>query len=282
MMRRPTTVPLLLLAAACAPGGPPTQATPAPALAHAMPASPTLRYELADTGGFVMDIPGMGAAPIDMATRVTADLAYAAGGDSLRVTATVNTLSGSFSSPAGAPVNVGDAQKPGPATLHVAPDGGVRFVNAPSFRGALAQVTSPAALYNAFFVRLPGRAVTRGALWTDTVRTTEEQGGMQSVVTQIIRSTWARDSIVDGQSLALITSEISTEMQISGESQGVEVRQSLQGTSAATALWDPVGRFLVYRVEQGTTSGMADLPGLGMNGIPVRGQARQVVRRITR
>lgn len=281
-MRRFYPLFVMLFAAACARSGTTAGASPAPALAYGVPAAGVLTYVIADTGGFVMEIPGMGPAPVDIQSRVTADLAFAPAGDSLRVTATVTTFDGRFASPAGPPVSAGDAQKPGPAVLHVAPDGDVRLVDVPPFEGALAQITSPAALYNAFFVRLPGRVAAVGATWTDTLRIDEELSGMRSVMTQVIRSTWARDTVVAGATLALITSDIRTELSIEGVSQGVEIRQSLSGTSSAWALWDPAGRFLVERSEQGETSGTADLPGLGMVDIPVTARSRQVVRRSTR
>ncbi|HEX6361510.1 MAG TPA: hypothetical protein VFZ93_01030 [Albitalea sp.] len=240
-----------------------------------------VRYIVADTGALTMSIPGMGEAPVDIRSEVTADLAFERereGG--LRVTATVTALSGSFASPAGAPITAGPQDVPPPAVLRVSPQGVVTLADDVRFAGALAQVTSPGALYRSFFVRLPADVVSRGSTWTDTVRTAEEQAGMTSRMTQVVRSTWARDTVLDGRPVIVITSDITTEIELSGSNQGVEVEQRMSGSSSAVALWDPAQGVLVERTERGTSSGSADLPGLNMNGIPVNASSRQVVRRI--
>ncbi len=105
---------------------------------------------------------------------------------------------------------------------------------------------------------------------------------MNSDMTQVIRSTWSRDTLVAGKSLIVITSVISTDMQLSGSNQGVEIAQRLSGTSTAVTLWDPAAGVVVERTEEGTSSGTADLPGFNMSDIAVNAHSRQVVRQTTR
>lgn len=284
-MSRHVLLLIPFLAAGCASGGGPgtPDAGDAPRLAwDRAPAAP-VSYVVADTGSFTMNIPGMGEAPVDIRSRVTADLAFErdpAGG--LRVTASVTDLAGTFSSPAGPGVSVDADDAPPPAVVRVTPEGVVTLVDETAFAGSLAQITSPGALYRSFFVRLPDEAVSRGATWTDTVRISERQSGMQSEMTQVIRSTWSRDTVVDGTPLVVITSAITTDMQLEGANQGVEIRQQLSGSSNAVTLWDPAAGLIVQRTEEGTATGTADLPGFDMTGIAVNARSRQVVRRVPR
>jgi hypothetical protein len=239
-------------------------------------------YQVADSTQMVMDIPGMGAAPVEASSRVTADLTFAQENGALSVTATITDVAGRFTSPGGPGQTIGPGDKPAPATVRIARNGAVSNIQLPTFSAALAQVTTPMQLFHSFFVRLPGRAVERGAAWTDTVRFSEEQAGLTTNVLLITRSTWTRDTTVAGRQLALIESQTTSRFELSGASQGVEIRQTLEGASQARALWDGNAHTLVERTEQGTASGTADLPGFDMRGIPVRAQSRQTLRRIPR
>lgn len=273
---------IVLVAAACAPaGGVSTPGSSSPVLAWNR-ASSALRYQVADTSNLTLSIPGMGEAPVDVGSVAVVELSLREGTPGLEATATVTELTGRFSSPAGAPLTVGAADVPPPARIHVAPDGEVTLRDVAPFTGGLAQVTSPANLYRSLFPALPGAAARVGAEWTDTVRVAESQAGMNSETTQIIRSTWARDSVVGGRSVAVIETRMTTEIRISGSNQGVAIEQQLSGSSSGITLWDPAASVLVERRETGTATGSASLPGLGMEGIPVSARLRQHIRLLSR
>lgn len=279
MPRTLRLAPFVLLLAGCASGAG-ASSDGAPRLAWDRAPAEPVRYLVADTGAFTMNIPGMGEAPVDIQSSITLEMDFDRAAEGLNATANITDLSGTFASPAGAPVSADADDIPGAAQLSITPTGAVTIVERPAFSGALAQLTSPEALYRSVFIRLPGAAAARGASWTDTVRISESQSGMQSQITQVIRSTWVRDTVLDGRSIAVITSDISTQIELSGASQGVEIEQSLSGESNAVSLWDVAAGMLVERSEEGTASGTADLPGFQMSNIPVRARSRQIVRRL--
>lgn len=276
-----------LIAAACTPAGgvrtPASGSGPAaPAILAWDRASAPARYEVADTSALTMDIPGMGEAPVNLSSRAVVDMTFREGPTGLVATATVTDIEGRFASPAGAPTIVTAEDRPPPATLQVAPDGAVRLDDVAPFEGGLAQVTAPTNLYRVLFPMLPARAAEVGAMWTDTVHISETQTGMTSRTTQIIQSTWARDTVMGGRTLMVIESLSTTQIEISGLNQGVEVEQALSGTSSGFSLWDPQARQLVERHVVGTASGSASLPGLGMSDIAVTARTGQHVRMVSR
>jgi hypothetical protein len=67
---------------------------------------------------------------------------------------------------------------------------------------------------------------------------------------------------------------------VRGNSQGVDVVQNLRGTSTAVSLWDAQAAVLVERRETGQATGTTDLPGMGINGIPVTARSLQRIRLI--
>lgn len=279
------TIPLVLVAAstiaACAGGPPPPGApepSPDPAFAYAMPASEPLVYEQSDSGGFRMEISGMGPVEIGIVAHTASRLDFEAAGEAVQVTIAVEEVSGRFSNSMGPTVNAGNEHRPGPAVVTVAADGEVTIVQQPQFPPPLGQILTPQSFYKGFFVRLPGEPVEQGATWTDTMRIEETTEGLTTTTTTIVNSVWSRDTVVAGTALAVIDSRMQNTLEVSGQSQGTEIQQSLEGTSTAVTLWDPVARTVIERTEIGQASGTANLPGVGISDIPVSANSRQVLR----
>lgn len=274
-----------LFAAACGGAAPPASPPPppppaAPAFGYRMPGADPLVYQQVDSGGFTMQMQGMGNVDVSITANATAELDFAPQGDALSVTVRITDLSGSFVNSMAPGVGVDNQHRPGPATLRIEPNGEVTIVERPVFSEQLSQVVTPEGLYRSFFIRLPARDVQRGATWTDTIRIAESEGGMQVNTTSIVRSVWARDTTVGGRNLAVITSDIDNVLEVRGNSQGVDVVQNLRGSSSAVALWDAQAAVLVERHETGQASGTTDLPGMGINGIPVNAHNVQRIRLI--
>jgi hypothetical protein len=281
-MRSAAAILLALPLAACGGGTPAPAPEPpapdAPAFAYRMPATDPLVYQQVDSGGFTMQMQGVGNIDVSIAANVTAELDFAPQGEALQVTVSVTDLSGSFINSMAPAIGVDNQHRPAPATLRIEPTGDVTIVERPVFSEQLAQVITPDGLYRSFFIRLPGGEARRGDAWTDTIRISEAEGGMQVNTTSIVRSVWARDTTVGGRTLAVITASLENVLSVSGNSQGVEVVQNLRGTSSAVSLWDPQAAVLVERRETGQATGTTDLPGMGLNGIPVTARNVQLIR----
>lgn len=269
---------LLLAAAACSQGGGP--GAPAPggaALAYAVPTGSALVYEIGDTSVVNMDIMG-NAMQIVARSASTVELALAAAGSGLNGTLTFRAVAGEVTNPMGPPVTISPGDMPGPTSLAVTPRGAITITARPEMSTIMTQVFGSESYVQRMFIRVPGRAVQPGATWTDTVSTSEQAAGMNQSGTSIVTSTLRGDTVVAGTRLLIIDSKTVATQQVSGSNEGVEVRQSLAGTTTAVTLWDPARGAIVERKETGTLTGSMELPAMGMSGLPVNVSQTQVLR----
>jgi hypothetical protein len=270
---------LPLLAAACSSSGPGSPVPGGAALAYATPTSSPLSYAIADTAVVTMDIMGN---PVEVNVQNRADVALSLerAADGLSGTLTFESLAGEVNSSMGAGVSLGDADKPGPTAFTVDRRGVVKVTNGPDLSGALAQVlgSSIENLVQRMFLRLPGSVVAPGTSWVDTVSITEEVAGMSTSGRSIVTSTLRGDTTVAGARLLVIDSKIDATQQVSGNNQGVEVRQNVSGTGTAVTFWDPVRGATVEQTEQSVLTGTMELPAMGMSGLPVNVRSRQSIR----
>lgn len=286
-MRPNHLLPAVALVAACArpvtvgTETPPPAAPPAPetvALAYGPPAAASVEYELGDTADIDMQA-GDQAVRVELRSRGAAQLDFAPADAGVRATVRLTELRGELSNSMGPTVTVGEESLPGPAVVRVTPTGVVVIEQPPEFPEELAQIVGPNELLRRFFIRLPGREVEPGTAWTDTITVRDETpGGLTSETTSIVRSVWARDTTIRGNRLAVIESRLDNRMRVEGTTQGIEIRQSLQGQAAATTLWDPERRIVVRRIESGRATGTTDLPSMGITGMPVTAVSRSTLR----
>lgn len=272
---------VMTLMGACASGGPPSvTSTPGSnaALAYRMPSSNPLTYETGDTMAISMNMGGMN---VDVAIHASAtmQLDFANTGSGLNATLTYLVLSGAFTNSMGPSVTIGEGDKPGPATVSISPSGKVTVVNRPAqIAATVRQVLGSESIYQRLFTRLPGRAVSAGESWVDTLSVNDEAEGMTTSNTMILRSTLAGDTTVGGRSLKLIRTEGTTETNVSGNVSGIDLRQALTGTISATSLWDTTRGVLIERKEYTTSSGTMDMPAMNMTGIPVSSRSQSTLR----
>jgi hypothetical protein len=242
-----------------------------------MPTSGPLSYTVGDTAIVTMDIMG-NPVQINVQSRAVVGIALERTGDVLAGTLTFESLAGEMSNSMGPGMSVTDADKPGPTSLTITPRGEVSVTGKPELSSTLAQVLGSDTYVHRMFVRLPGRAVTPGTSWVDTVSISEETAGMNTTVRSIITSTLRGDTTVAGARLLVIDSKVESTQQVAGSNQGVEVRQNISGTTTAVALWDPARGALVERTEQGVLTGTMELPAMGMSGLPVNVRQSQAIR----
>lgn len=280
VIQRTTAIALILAATACAGGGAPGARAPAPdpPLAYGMPPVTPLVYGTADTVRIEMEIAGT-AVQVAVHARSTMEAGFThAGGDALNAIIRYTAMEGSFSNSMAAPIRISDSDIPAPATLRLDPRGEATVVDLPEATETFRQVFGSEGAYRRLFIRLPGRVVQTGAVWTDTVSLSEDVGPMVNETTQVITSTLAGDTVVNGVRLQIINSEISGTTRISGSNQGFEFRQILNGASTAVTLWDPVRRTIVERTETTNAQGSMEMPAMGMTGLPVRMTSTAIIR----
>jgi hypothetical protein len=260
---------------ACAPAA--TTTTPAApagtAFAYSVAAPITATYEFNDSSSF--NIQGGGIGDIRATTRSTGTVSatYAASGSNVELRIRVTDLAGSFTNSAmGGTTNATEADVTGEAILAVGPRGTLTINQLPTASRAAGQMGMGAAFFRRFVLRLPATPIQPGANWTDTITASEDAGGMKSSVTDIVTFTWARDTTVTGRTLNLITYATHRKLDVSGNSEGVQIAQNLTGTATGHALWDPQRNLIVERSESTRLSGTFDLPAMGLTGLPVTAQ----------
>jgi hypothetical protein len=123
--------------------------------------------------------------------------------------------------------------------------------------------------FRSFFVQLPDGGVRPGDVWVDTVHTSDSEAGTVVSVDDVVTSTFVRDTVVDGRTLAVIATSAQRAVNISGSSDGVPIAQRLTGPGNGRALWDVERGLLVERSESWELSGSFDLPQMGISGLPV-------------
>lgn len=268
----------VVVIAACGTGSPGSPGPGSRPLAHDVPAVNPLVYTISDTTGISMNMQGQ-SMQIDASSMATIALTYGnAGTAGTPVTVEYRALDGRFSNPMTGTTALTAADLPGGASVTVTRTGDVTVDQIPTMTPAALQVLGTESTLKRHFQSLPGRDVTAGAMWTDTVSSVDDNGGLVASTTSVIRSTLAGDTTVQGRRLQLINVEAQVTTEISGSNQGFEIRQNLSGSSRGTALWDPAVGALAERNEIVSLAGTMALPALGMTGIPVGYQSRQTTR----
>ncbi|HEX6260471.1 MAG TPA: hypothetical protein VFZ51_07435 [Woeseiaceae bacterium] len=255
---------------ACA-STPPTPPEPAGTLlAYEATAPATYTYAFSDTSGFSIEGGAIGNIKATITGAGTAELQYAPAAGGIDLTVTLTDFAGTFTNTAaGGMTNATEADVQGQARLHVDRQGVLTVASLPTASRAAQAVGVGASFFRRFTLRLPGTLARPGASWTDTVAVNEETGGTRAAVRDIVHSTWARDTIVGGRTLNVITHATQRTLDITGTSEGVEIAQHLTGTARGVTLWDAARNVIVERTETTDLSGTFDLPAMGISGLPV-------------
>jgi len=214
--------------------------------------------------------------------RTVDELRFAAGGDGVVVTAVVKQMSGEMASPMGTlPLSV--EERP-PVEFTLGPKGpvpidrsGASFQVPGTGADVVDALTSRMAM--ARLVGLPGRALSAGEGWADTVRLAPEDPqpleGFELEMLVAIRGTYARDTVVDGRTLNVLRIVTGVTTKGSGTIQGMDATQDMTSTSEATVLWDSELHIPVFTdavVEMRAESVVSGL------GVPIRmdGRSRSI------
>lgn len=273
---------LILLAAlpACASSAAPPSA-PAPVgttIAYAVPTPATVSYAFNDSSGFNIQGGAIGNITAAINSSGTADLTYAPAADGVEVTIKVTDFTGSMTNSAmGGGPTATEADIEGSAVLKLTPRGSVTVVSLPKLAQNIQRVGISNSFFRRFFARLPGASVQPGAVWVDTITVSDEGAGTKADVRDVVTSTFARDTTVNGERLALITLSSVRNLNITGSNDGVQIAQKLAGTSTGRVLWSPARNVIVERTEVSELSGTFDLPQMGMTGLPVTARSNSRV-----
>jgi hypothetical protein len=261
------------------PNVPPVMATRP--LAYTVPSTEAgiALYEFTDSTVSDIQGGGIGNIRVTIGTRGLAEVKFEPQATDLKVTVTLKEFQGTFANSAGGgTLNATLADITGPAILSLTPRGVVTMTQQPQISPTFRQVSGSEQTFRRFFLRLPGRVVQPGSSWTDTVTNAETSDGMTTRTRNIVRATYVRDTVVEGKTLKLITATSDRTLDVSGTSQGIEIRQKLTGTANGTILWDSERNLTVWRSEAANLSGTFDLPAMNLSNMPITATGRATVQ----
>ena len=270
----------LLSGCAAAPSG----TAPAPAgttLGYLATAPVTVTYAFADSSAFHIQGGAIGDIRATISGTGTAEATYAPKGTDVELRLRLTDFSGTFTNSAmGGSTTVTEADVQGDAVMTLTPAGVLTVNQLPQSSRSAQAVGVGAGFFRRFTVRLPAQRVVLGASWVDTVSATEDASGTRASVQDIVHATWARDTIVNGRTLSVITHSTQRTLEVAGTTDGVEIAQKLTGTATGYTLWDAARNIIAERFESTDLSGTFDLPAMGITGLPVtaRGTGRITLR----
>jgi len=270
---------LVSVVAGCATAGPSAAPRPeAPAatrMVYTAPASTVLLYDVQDSTTSQIQAGPAGTVTVELGSSGLAEVRIEPDSAGEQVTVGYREFSGSTSNSAsGAVVKVTEADVKAPAVLRVDTTGGVQIVKPPQLTEQFVQVAGSESAFRRFFVRVPAGPVRPGAVWVDTVTSRETAEGITTTTTSVITATYAGDTTVAAQRMNHVTYTATRTVNASGTTQGVEMRQKLNGTATGYFIWDPARNAVYEREETVTMNGGFDLPALGMEGLPISAHGR--------
>lgn len=253
------TLAFVLPLTACAGGGPSAGATAGPpALAYAIPPGGAVTYLQGDTVDMDIDAGGQ-RMEVSVQMASVLDLTYAGGGDALEVTATFRDFEISASNPMAGSQRGDESEIDGPVVFTIDRRGEGTLVSAPKVEGVAEQAVSPASMAASFFPRLPGRAVTAGESWTDTVTVVADEASGLSEGTTIYEFTAVGDTMVAGATYLKVSFTSRDQRTTQTMMQGAEIRQDVSGDGSGWYLWDSSRNLVVQQYVEARLLGTMDV-----------------------
>jgi len=229
-------VPIVLLTsvglAACAGGG------GAPSLDYGVPGSPEVTYLVGDTVTIALQGLGQGM-EIGALSAATYALRYAPGADGVRVTASIRDLAASVVVPLSEPVSMDEGGLEGEFVFELDRRGRATSMSSPEAAQLGAQVFSAPVVAHALFPRLPGRTVTAGDSWADTVTYTEEGDAGVTEVQSRLTYTAVGEVQAEGRTLSEVTFAGTAQVDQELEVEGARISQASEVEVEGRFRWDP-------------------------------------------
>ena len=232
MRRWPFLLPLIPALAACA-------APRVLALAYLVPAAPVVEYLVGDTAEIEVDAAGQSLA-LGMTSRARWRMEFApSDGDRVQVTATLSELAARVTNPVTTAQTADESVVSGPVVFTLDPRGEATILSLPTLSPPAAfQVVSGARIAHAFFPGLPGRVVSAGDSWVDTVAYASEEGEARTSIRTVMEYTVVGDTLVGSRRYLLVRATGTSESSSSGAISGAEFSQIVAGTTDGHFLWD--------------------------------------------
>ena len=227
-----------------------------PALAYRLPAEAEVRYLVTDTAVISIEALGQSLA-LDVGSAGLYAVSFARAGEGLMVTVGVEDLDATLGVPMAGPMTFDETSVTGELAFTLGRRGEVTVVSTPEIDAAARQLVPPERMAHSFFPTLPGRAVSAGERWVDTVAFENEQDGGQRT---ILEYAVVGDTVVSGATLLHITFAGTSELSQALAMQGTEIEQRTNLDIEGDVLWDLQRGLMVERSTRMSGRGTVRTP----------------------
>jgi hypothetical protein len=265
------TLGLLLIAAACG-GGPPSP----PVLSYSATSVEDAAYEYVDRT--VVGIAVMGQRmELSQEGLASFGIRFEPTSEGVGVTLSVQELSAVINQPMGAPVTLDGSAVRGDLRFELDRTGNSTVLERPEVSDIATQMISALELAHTFFPRLPGRAVTVGDSWVDTVSYEGPEGPGVTSERAVLRYTATGDTVVLGRPLLVLSVEGSAESSTDMEVGGMAISQSSTQEITGSILWDLQNGLMFESSRTETGSGTVRVP-IAPGPLPIQIEATRWAR----
>jgi hypothetical protein len=250
---------LVLLAAGCASAGAPP---PPPDLGYDRVLESTAVYLLGDTSRIEIDAGGE-TIEAGVTSSAVLDVDFLPSDGGVTVSAAFRRFVARAQNPLGSDQTASEASIDGALTFDLDRRGAVTVTSMPEVAGAAVHFVTPEAMAATLFPRLPGGPVRPGDTWTDTIRV--GAGGEGGLVegTSVVAYAVKGDTVIAGRALVRVELTGEDRRDLEASEAGMEVSQTLAGSSTGWFLWDAVRGVPYEYVRESELTGrmeVRDLP----------------------
>lgn len=228
-------------------------------LRYRAPLPESITYVTLDTISSTMSGTPLGDITSTTVVRSVNELSFEAVADGFDVTAVLEELTGSVTSPVGdMPITAGDI----PAqTIRISTEGpdpeDAAATGMPALEGASPGDFMGWAKAASGLMRLPGRELAPGETWSDTVRfRIAPDGAAEGLNAQnliITHGTYSGDTVQNGRTLNVLNIRVEMTMTMDGAVSGRAMTQQMTMSTDDRVLWDSVRHFATSRDAVGQT-----------------------------
>lgn len=245
------------------------------ALGYALPDPGRVTYVYGDTT--VVNVAAMGQnMEITMGGEAEYGIAFSPAADGVNVTLTVDRLAATVDIPMASTIRVDESEVEGPLVFTLDRRGRATVASLPTVGQAASAIVSGIALAHGFFPRLPGRSVSAGDEWVDTIAY-EGDDELGSTESTILRYAVVGDTIIGGRELVRISFEGTSSVSNSMNMGTMPVSQSSTIDLRGHVLWDARSGHMFEMVSDGTGRGSVRVP-MAPAPLPIEVRTRQRTR----
>lgn len=271
MKKIPAALLMAVSFGACA-GGPPVP----PALEYSAPGSRELTYDYSSATTVSISLMGQ-SMQLSQEGTATYSVGLTSVAQGIDVRLDVADLNASITNPMGAPVIIDEGAIDGSLEFSLDRTGNSMLRSEPNVAQEASQMFSGIALAHGFFPGLPGRAVSTGDQWVDTVSYEGETDMGVRSETSVLTYTVRGDTVIAGRPLLVLDMAGTVASEFDINVQGMSVTQASDLEVEGHVLWDYQASVMFESRRAASGQGSVRIP-LAPAPLPIRIESSESAR----